>query len=123
MERANNEQEQCTHVGQHGRCRYKIHEGARTKCRHHGGVTEAKHEQSQEVSSYRLNLFQQRMQHHLGHSELKNLRSEIAILRMLVENKLNQCKDDYDLMLHSAGISDLVAKINLVVQSCNRLEH
>ena len=122
MERAANEQEQCTHIGQHGRCKYKIHEGAHSKCTHHGGVPEANNAKNKETSSYRLQIFQSRMEHHLDHSELKNIRGEIALLRMLVENKLNQCKDDYDLMLQSAGISDLIAKINLLVTSCHRLE-
>lgn len=119
---AKNDAEQCTHVGQHGRCRYQIHAGAKSKCLHHGGVPEAERAKAADASSYRLQTYQARMNQHMSHSELKNIRGEVAILRMLVENKLNLCKDDYDLMLQSAGISDLIAKINVLVTSCHRLE-
>ena len=42
---------------------------------------------------------------------------------MIVEEKMNSCEDINDLMLISQPISDLVLKIDKVVNSCHKLDN
>jgi hypothetical protein len=107
--------------GPGGQCRLVAVENSRF-CPAHGGVATIKANARNELNNYRL-------QHHkarvieLGQSEgVKTLRDEIAILRLLVEERMNQCQTQTDLILNSGPISDLVSRIERVVTSCHKLE-
>ena len=117
MERAQTEAERCQYQG----CKHKK-EGLAPYCSHHGGVKADVHLQVRAANSYRLDLFQARMDVHASDPNIKNLRGEIGILRMLIEARLNNCKDDYDLLLQSAAIATLVQQANALVSSCHRIE-
>ena len=121
MQRATSVETQCKHIGQHGQCKYEVVPDA-NKCYHHGGLPEKKAKDAASLSSYRLNLFQARLDQHIYDPNIKSLRGEIGILRMMIETRLNQCKDDYDLMLQSAAIAKLVTDANTLVTSCHRIE-
>lgn len=71
---------------------------------------------------YDLAMWQSRVEEFSDHDEVKTLRSEIGVLRLLLENTLIKCKNQTDLLLYSAKISELVGKIEKLVMSCNRLE-
>jgi hypothetical protein len=58
----------------------------------------------------------------LDSAHVKNLRDEIAILRLMLQEQLNQCQDSHDLVLRSGPVADLILKIEKLVQSCHRLE-
>lgn len=73
-------------------------------------------------NNYLLNKWKQTVDAKKRSPELKSLRDEIAILRMLLETRLNECQTSTDLMLHGNAISDMVLKIERVVQSCHKLE-
>jgi hypothetical protein len=62
------------------------------------------------------------MDEKMGADDVKSLREEIAILRICLEQRLNKCNDAMDMILQSGAISDMVMKINTVVQSCHKLE-
>ena len=117
MERAQTEETRC----QHDACKHVKH-GLSNYCTHHGGVNDDSHKQKKAANTYRLNLFQARVDQFATDPSIKNLRGEIGILRLLIETKLNQCKDDYDLMLQSASIATLVTQANSLVTSCHRIE-
>lgn len=117
MERATSEAERC----QYNRCQHKK-EGLANHCSHHGGVPSNSLLQKKAANSYRLSLFQARVNQHALDPNIKNLRGEIGILRLLIETKLNACKDDYDLMLQSAAIATLITQANALVTSCHRIE-
>lgn len=91
-------------------------------CPSHGGNTGALKQKAEEVRNYRLTKFHAQLQRHGTSNHIKDLRDEIGILRMLVEERLNQCQDTTDLMLHSSVVSDLVMKVEKLVTSCNRAE-
>ena len=40
----------------------------------------------------------------------------------MIEEKINRCTDETDLLLVSGPLSDLIMKVEKVVASCNRLE-
>jgi hypothetical protein len=76
------------------------------------------------LRNYRLATFHLRARlEQLGVSPgIKSLRDEIAILRALLEQRLEQCKDTTDFILQSGPISDLKLKIEKLVASCHHLE-
>lgn len=91
-------------------------------CMVHGGrhFLEAKKKES--MRNYRLTKFQAMLERHADAPGIKSLRDEVAILRILMEERLNKCQDNTDLILQSGPISDLVMKIDKVVSSCHKLE-
>lgn len=111
----------CQAINQQGQCNLKAIEGSQY-CPAHGGNKAYESKQKQELRNYRLAKFKQRAIE-LGNSEhITSLRDEVAILRMLVEEKVNQCNDTQELMLISGPLADLMMKVEKVVVSCNRLE-
>ncbi len=74
------------------------------------------------LTNYRLTKWNAQLQRMSTNPGIKSLRDEIGILRMIMEEKLNQCGTPAELMLQSGPLSDLVMKITAVVKSCHSLE-
>jgi hypothetical protein len=88
-------------------------------CKMHAGRGNA---QEENTRNYRLTKWQAQLERMGDNPGLKSLRDELAILRMLMEERLNLCKDSHDLLLQSHTISDLATKIERLVVSCSRLD-
>jgi hypothetical protein len=112
--------ERCQGVGKTGQCPFKRIDGSEF-CPRCAGASQG-HIEKKKMSNYRLNRWQRRMEDFAESDTVKSLRDEIGITRMLLEEILNQCKDETDLLMHSNRISDLVIKIEKLVTSCHRLE-
>jgi len=111
----------CQAVNSQGQCHNKAVEGG-THCMCHGGNKQIEAQKRVSLRNYQLTKFKARVQR-LGDSpDIKSLRDEVAILRMMLEERLNQCKDEGDLLMQSHTISDMVLKIERLVSSCNKLE-
>lgn len=91
-------------------------------CIAHGGAAQQKSLVDHSVSNYILDKWNARLQRQRESAGIKSLRDEIGILRMVLEQTLNSCKSENDLVLHSGRISDLVSKIEKLVASCHKLE-
>lgn len=91
-------------------------------CVVHGGAIELKQNQERDLKNYRLKKYQKRVGEFADSDQIKSLRDEIGILRMLIEERLNYVKDSHDLLMHSTIISDMLMKVEKLVTSCNRLE-
>jgi len=117
--------ERCQGIASNGQCLNKgllMPDGTRTKfCTIHGQA-QAKIAENQNVRNYQLTKFKARLERHATSPVIKNLRDEVGILRMMMEERLNRCQDDNDLLLQSGAISDLALKIEKVVGSCHKLE-
>lgn len=111
---------QCTQT-QYGQCMNKACEDS-DYCIIHGGQHAINKRKKEKLRNYILTKHQARIERHKTAPDIKSLRDEVAILRMLMEERLNHCKDDMDLILHSGPISDLVMKIDKLVNSCHKLE-
>lgn len=111
-----------TSKGQCPNMALKTEKGYTKNCNVHGGVKQEKKEIKDDAMNYRLSKYQGRLQRHAGSAKIKSLREEIGLLRMLLEERINRCTSDTDLLLQSQAISDLVLKIEKVVASCHRLE-
>jgi hypothetical protein len=88
----------------------------------HGGTHEIRAEEKKSANMYRLAKYGSRITEFANHAQVKGLRDEIGILRMLLEERLNKCQDNDELLLSSSVLSDLVMKIQSVVGSCHKLE-
>lgn len=104
-----------------GQCTNKAVPGG-TFCMVHGGNRSLAKQEKESTDLYRVSMFKARIARNKSNNEVKSLSNEVAILRMVLEEKLNSCESDTDLILHSAAISDLVIKIEKVVTSCHKLE-
>lgn len=104
-----------------GQCSYKAIDGSKY-CAMHGGNKAVEARRTQLARQYNLAQWQARTEHFSDHEQVKSLRDEIGITRMLLENMITRCQDAGDLLLFSSKISDLVGKIEKLVVSCNRLE-
>jgi hypothetical protein len=74
------------------------------------------------LNNYRIQKFNTRLEELVNSGGIKSLRDEIAILRMLIEERVNFCKDSHDLILASGPISDLATRLEKLVTSCHKLE-
>ena len=79
-------------------------------------------EKKENYRNYQLDRFKDRLEFHATSPKIKDLRDEIAICRMVLESTLNGCADNFDLHMKSKEISELLGKINLLVNSCHKLE-
>ncbi len=104
-----------------GQCVYEAVDGG-TNCLSHGGNKQLEAQRNKSMRNYRLTQWQAKLQSKSESSGIKGLREEIGILRIIMEERLNMCKDETDLMLHSAQISDLAMKLERLVTSCHKLE-
>ena len=112
----------CMHVIQSsGQCTNKAYPGSKF-CLAHGGNKAASAAAAKGLRNYRIQRYLSLLCNLRNSSYLKDLRDEIAILRMILEEKLNQIENSNELALQSGAISDLVIKIDKVVTSCQRLE-
>lgn len=99
-------------------CPYIREEGS-DYCMRHTGKSNG---QAKESRNYQLAIWQSRVNQFADNNQVKSLREEIGILRLVLEKILLKCQNDNDIFLYSSKISDHVTKIEKVVTSCHRLE-
>lgn len=80
------------------------------------------HQQRAEIRNYRLTKWQARVEEFADSDKVKSLREEIGLIRMIIEEVVNRCKDNTELILMSGKISDMVMKAEKLVVSCHKLE-
>jgi hypothetical protein len=117
---APNDPNRCQSSGAGGQCPYKAQPGSQF-CHRHSG-SEQSHQRREKVRMYRLNQYQARVNEISDNDQIKSLREEIGILRMTLETVINSCKSEAELIIYSGRISDMVVKIEKLVNTCQRLE-
>ena len=121
MQRVENDDPcRCQGVTGKGQCQIRAIEGSNF-CPMHAGAGSRTLER-EKLRNFRLTKWQGRINEFADNDAAKSLREEIGILRMMLEESLNKCRDSHDLILSSGRISDLVLKIEKLVVSCHRLE-
>lgn len=104
-----------------GQCWNMSMEG-QTCCPCHGGTANKAKAEKKQADMYRIAKYQQRLAEFAEHDKIKSLRDEIGLLRILIEERWNQCKQPLDILLHSTVLADMLMKVEKLVTSCNRLE-
>lgn len=102
-------------------CFYRREPGSE-KCIRHGGQFAVKKIEAEKVKNYRLTRYQRRVNELADAEGVKSLREEIGILRMVLEEIVNGCKDTNDIIAYSGKISSMARDIEKLVSSCHRLE-
>jgi len=110
----------CQGQHQHGQCRNKSVEGHDRCPLHIGRGLHA--EKQKKVRNYNLAAYQGRLDELTEAPAIMSLREEIAILRMMLERRLNSCKSEVELLGSANAVGDLISKIEKVLTSCHRLE-
>lgn len=75
-----------------------------------------------ETRNYLLTRWRAEVDHYANHSQVKSLREEIGILRLLMQTTLNKCLDENDLLIHTPRIMELTQRLERTIDTCNRLE-
>lgn len=93
-------------------------------CQQHQGGSKEKCNSAKVLRNYRLSKwkFEGRMNEFADNPEIKSLREEIGIMRVVMEETLGRCEDSQDLLLYSSRISDHILKIQKLVEACHKLE-
>jgi hypothetical protein len=116
----------CQAVTPQGQCRQKAHfydsDGKYDKfCKKHAGKSYAG-EKAEAMRNYQFVKYQSRINRFADNDQVKSLREEIGILRMIMEEVVNKCQTDNDILIFAPKITDLTLKIEKLVSSCHRLE-
>jgi hypothetical protein len=91
-------------------------------CIKHGSGQENKAE-LKKVHDYRLQQWQQRVDEFAASERVTSLSGEIGIIRLQIESIHNMCKSPQDLLLYSTRISDLVMKMDKLVNSFDKIQN
>lgn len=111
----------CQSVTNKGQCTVKALDGS-TFCGCHGGNKALQATKKKELSTYRLTKWQVRLNEMSSHDHLKNLKDEIGILRILMEEYLNKTDNTLGIIQYAPQISDLAMKIGKLVEACTKLD-
>lgn len=104
-----------------GQCPYKAVENT-IWCPVHGGTPQIDLNNKAAVRKYRLGQYQARMEEFADDTEIKSLREEIAITRMCLENIVNMCKNQNQLLMYASNIGTMVNQIRVLIESAQKLE-
>lgn len=118
--------ERCQAGGNHGQCPYKgviLPDGTRAKyCPRHGGNKVIAKSEREETRLYLAAQWREKIGDQADHPKFKSLREEVGILRMMLDNKLEQIKDNVQLMLQSQSVSALIQQIRDTLKVCQHIE-
>jgi hypothetical protein len=110
----------CQRSTAYGQCRHVRVEGSEFCQMHVAGNASAL--RAEMARQYNVTRWKAKLDHFAGHSEVKSLREEIGVLRLLMETALNKCESDMDLLLYSNHISGMAMKIKEAVMAAQKLE-
>jgi len=91
-------------------------------CLPHGGIRQIEKQKRQEMRNYRLSKYKARAEELGNSTHISSLKDEVAILRILIEEKINFCQDTQQLLLMSGPLSDLIMKCTVIVEKCHKLD-
>lgn len=114
--------DRCTAVmGSMGQCRNVKVPGC-DFCITHTGYKQDNKNKAEIHRNYRLAKFQARVGEFADSPVVKNLREEVGICRMVLEEIMGKCNDATDLLMYSERISKILTQIQGLVLACQKLE-
>lgn len=92
-------------------------------CPAHGGNHAIKAEKVKRKRLYDLSRYRVRLEEmDSPDQDVKNLREEIGILRIVMEEIINSCKGPVDILANAPKISDLATKIGKLITQCHNID-
>lgn len=113
--------DRCQATGRNSQCPYKAMSGVEY-CARHGGKAQLKREADERYRMYHLERWKKRVDELAGTPEIKDLHEEVGIVRMILEEIVNQCQDAQDLLRHSSKIIQAVDKIEKLITTLDRID-
>lgn len=111
---------QAVHPGQ--QCPFKRVEGSKYCARHGGANGKSTNEIVEGNRNYMLTKWRARVNALADSPVRKSMNEELGILRMMLEEILNQCENHIDLQIYSSKIVELVREIRTTVIACDKLD-
>lgn len=110
----------------HGQCinrGLKLPDGSYGKyCKIHGGNRAFDAMNKATSRTYLVERFKSELDEKRRDPNIKNLRDDIAVIRLLLETKLKSCENEKDLLLHSGPIMEMSDRVQKAVTACHKLE-
>ncbi len=113
--------DRCQTVLKNQQCMFKAVPGT-THCPRHGGTKPAIALEKKNFRNLQLTQWGARVKEFGDNPEVKSLRDEIGLLRLILENLVNKCKDTDELIFYNQKITDLILKVEKLVSSAHKLE-
>lgn len=113
--------DRCQAVTANGQCQCK-HTTDSIYCEIHCGNYDRQKVENKNIRNYYAAKWRAKLNGYTDSNDVKSLRDEIGILRMMLDAHLEQCTSEADIVLRSGAMSDLVTKIEKVVSSTDKLE-
>ncbi len=101
---------------------YKSKYGESPYCARHGGNSIDINGRAKEKRNYYRTKWASRIGEKANSPNVKSLKEELGILRVVMEEKLSQCADTYELNLESPAIASLALQIERIVSSIHNID-
>jgi hypothetical protein len=111
---------QCQAIAGQGQCHFAAVPGFKFCPMHHG--QEQASDRRAKLHQYRMGKWQARVEEFETHENVKSLRSEVGVLKMLLEETVSKCESSMDLLMASSKISDIIDKIHRLVPTMQKME-
>ena len=111
----------CQSTGKSGQCNFKALPGT-SYCARHKGDQALQLLAGDRKRTYYLHKWQDRVNALTDDPNIKDLTAEIGIMRMMLEEVLNQCNDAQDLIRYQTRITIAIDKIQKLVETIDRIE-
>lgn len=110
---------QCEYISSFGQCEHEAREGS-PFCKDHGRRKEDEIQLGQYLVSKRL--FGEAPVRHLEADDIKSLKTEIALLRTMVEKRWNMIENDIEFVAAFPTMKDSFLALEKLVTSCHTME-
>lgn len=91
-------------------------------CPLHGGNAAVQSKVKESLYNFRVAAYNQRSKQFNEHDDLRSLNNEVGVLRIIIEETLNQCTTPELLIRHGGFLSDTIVKVEKLVTSCHKME-
>lgn len=116
--RATDPRNQCQANGGQGQCPFEKANGTDYCPRHQGAGKGTR----QEIRKYAFVMWKQKFEDKADHPGINDLNEEIAVLQMTLESRINNCKDETELLMYSGQITNLIEKIAVVNEKWHKMK-
>jgi hypothetical protein len=113
--------ERCDYMTKMGQCPYKRVAGT-ARCELHAYHTSESHLKIQAHRIYLAAQWHAQIGQFATPDEIKNLRQEIGILKLMLMKIMSSCQSEADLLMRSSSISELILKIGKVVETAHKMD-
>jgi len=93
-----------------------------TRCKCHGGGSQLQVAKKKQLTAYAKNRWNAEIRNNAEDSEIKSLRQELGIARIMLNQLTNRCKDSHDLLMMSGPIDNMLKTINLIQKTSHSIE-